>query len=100
MQVNQLKYNIYCIFNIKIEHISSSKTDLNWIKNSKIFYTKWKSYLPIGTISLSFRQFIHVNLMALKIGFNIYKSNNIKYPRLQVIRKSQFLKLTLFFFLN
>ena len=93
MQIKNLNYDIFCLFNIKIEHISSSKTDENWIKNSIIFYSKWQSNLPTSLIKMSFKQFIIVNYNAFKIGYNIYKSNNVRHPFLFLLNKSHFLKL-------
>ena len=100
MQINKLKLNLYCLFNIKIEHISSSKLDEEWIINCIKFYRKWRFTFPIATIRLSLKQFIHINYKAFRISYNILKSNRIKNPLLFLLINSRLLRLTISYFLS
>jgi hypothetical protein len=75
MQINKLRYNVLCIFNIKIEHISDSQIDKAWIENCNVFYHKWKSYLPISLVKLSLKQLCHIEFKSLTILRNIYIVN-------------------------
>jgi hypothetical protein len=79
MQVNRLKYDIFCIFNIQIEHISSSTHDKKWVENCNVFYHKWKSDLPVSFVKLSSLQLFHIEYTALKIIRNIYTKNKLKF---------------------
>jgi GT2 family glycosyltransferase len=75
MQVNKLGYNIYCIFDIMIEHIADSKHDVDWIENCFAFYRKWKSSLPLTYVKLSFTQLIISDIYALKFILKVYLNN-------------------------
>lgn len=84
MQINKLRYNLLCIFNIQIEHISDSKLDKTWIVNCNVFYHKWKSFLPISLVKLSFKQLCQIEIKALTILRNIYLGNktDLSYKKL------------------
>lgn len=65
MQVCKSNYEIHCIFDIKLEHISASKHDVIWLQNCYIFYKKWKSELPVLYTKLSLLQTLDIETKAL-----------------------------------
>jgi hypothetical protein len=96
MQINNLNYNIFCIFNIQLEHISASKHDKDWIESCNVFYHKWKAKLPISYVCLPLKQIISVEYMALKIFRDIHVSNNINFSWLNLLKKISIYNLILF----
>ncbi|HBE41182.1 MAG TPA: hypothetical protein DDW27_08265 [Bacteroidales bacterium] len=96
MQVNILKYDIFCIFNIRLEHISSSTLNEEWIKNCNIFYKKWKSRLPMTYVNLPFKQLISIEIKALILLRNIYAINKTPFSYLTFYRNISMLNLLSF----
>lgn len=86
MQINQLKLSIYCIYDIQIEHISSSKHDLFWIQNCEIFYRKWKSHLPISHAELTLDQIIKIEYDSFRNTYQIYRMQNLRFPIMKFIQ--------------
>jgi hypothetical protein len=86
MQIGMLNQMIYCIFDITIEHISSSKHDQIWIQNCETFYRKWKSYLPISQVKLTLNQIIKIECDSFKNIYQIYRMQNLSFPILRIMQ--------------
>lgn len=97
MQINKLKYNIFCVFNIKLEHISASKLNKGWVENCIKFYSKWGTVFPISTVNIPFKQFVYINFNSLRISCNIFKCNDVKFPLFYLLRNGHFSKLLKYF---
>lgn len=79
MQINKLEFELHSIFNIKLEHISASKLDKNWLDNCFKFYKKWHSDLPISLLRLPFKQKIIIDYESLRVLYDIHKSNKMPF---------------------
>jgi hypothetical protein len=79
MQINKLNFELRSIFNIKLEHISASKHDKNWLENCFKFYKRWHSDLPISSLRLPFKQKIIIDYESLRVLYDIHKSNKIPF---------------------
>lgn len=96
MQVNRLKYNALCVFNIQIEHISSSKHDRKWIESCELFYGKWKHELPLSFVDISLSQLLYIEYKAFKLLRDIYGQNNLKFSLYRMIKTISFWNLISF----
>jgi len=102
MQINKLNFELRSIFNIKLEHISASKHDKNWLDNCFKFYKKWHSDLPISSLRLSFKEKIIIDYESLRSLYDIHKSNKIPFRIFSNVAISTYRKIlflyTLYFF--
>lgn len=53
LQIHMLGFQTLCVYDILIEHISNSQLNMPWLKNARIFFSKWKKDLPITTYPIS-----------------------------------------------
>ena len=98
MQVKELNYDIICIHNIKVEHISASKHDKKWIENCKIFYDKWKASLPASAMRLTFKQLLTLEYFAIKIYRDYHISNKIAFSWRDLIKQISWINFLKFHF--
>lgn len=51
MQVKKQGYRLLCIYNVLLEHISTSNLSKAWIDASRKFFSKWEKELPVSSFS-------------------------------------------------
>lgn len=56
MQVATQKAQIYCVYDILIEHTSSGNVNKAWIDNAIKFQQKWEKILPLKSANISYNQ--------------------------------------------
>lgn len=66
LQITQLGYKIFTIFDIFIEHNSKGSIDENWIENAKKFTEKWRKTLPFSCLKTSFTESCKAELRTIK----------------------------------
>lgn len=76
LQIVQLNYQMYCVFNIKIEHISEGNVNEQWIKNALALQRKWKNLLPTQSITLTKNEKRLAEFKTLKEFTQILIANN------------------------
>ena len=89
IQIKQLGYRNLCIYDILVEHISTSNLSKEWIFASRKFFSKWKHELPISTYFYNQKQIVKMEENNLQTMLNILSANQIssfKYYSLRNIR--------------
>lgn len=56
LQVRNLGYRLYCIYDVLIEHISVSSINLSWSVANRMFYDKWHAKLPQSVVRYAKRE--------------------------------------------
>lgn len=52
LQLHKQGYKIVCLPNIQIKHLSGGHTNESWLRNSFLFASKWRNYLPLTCVSV------------------------------------------------
>jgi hypothetical protein len=77
MQINQLGFKLYCIFDILIRHYSTGNLGGGWNENAMIFNKKWISVLPVSCIPLTYSQKNDAELKTLKeYTYNLFYTSH------------------------
>lgn len=90
MQIHDSGYKIFCVYNIIVEHISDSNTDMNWLKACMAFYHKWKNHLPVSIIRIPFLQKVYIYFIAYKLLIYIHFINKVQIPSLKFVSNKFF----------
>lgn len=92
LQIVELNYKIYTVFDIEIEHFSAGKVNEQWIKNAFLFNKKWSNYLPKQAIDLTQKQKLLSEVKTLKEFVNILIANNHLPSKCYIFAIKQLLK--------
>ncbi|TDG35302.1 hypothetical protein EZJ43_14500 [Pedobacter changchengzhani] len=76
LQIFKLKYELYCVFDIHIEHISMGDVNDQWIKNALALKKKWKKTLPVQVVKLTKTEMLDTEFKTLKEFSQILIANN------------------------
>jgi len=77
LQVNQLGYKLYCVFDVWIQHLSVGNTDKTWLKNALLVQKKWRQKLPASCMKFSYLQVCKFELRALNEYLDVMLRNNV-----------------------
>ena len=66
LQIHQLGYKLYCVFDILIAHFSKGDMNKNWIENAFILKNKWEQVLPASCIKLTYTQQCKAELKTIR----------------------------------
>jgi GT2 family glycosyltransferase len=91
LQLNELGYKLYCVFDILMQHFSSGNMDKTWLVNTLLMQKKWARHLPVQCITLSYTKRCEIELKTLGEYLDILLIN--KWPKGSVYK----LMLTEFF---
>ncbi|MDO3643054.1 glycosyltransferase [Mucilaginibacter sp. L3T2-6] len=84
MQINQLNYKLYSVFDILLRHFTIGRMDKSWCENALVFNNKWKNVLPASVIQLNRNEQRNAELKTLKeFAYNLIYNN---YPHRAVYR--------------
>ncbi len=83
-----LKYKLYIVYDIELEHLSNGGYSISWIKNMIQVNQKWKNLLPVYTSSFS------------KEKLKIVEYNSYNYFIRAIIYKRFFNLKTIYYFLK
>lgn len=78
MQVRTAGYKVLCVYDVLIEHISSSKLDMQWIKSARMFSMKWKSQLPVCVSGISLEKQKRLEMNNFQVMSDILDNNHQK----------------------
>lgn len=76
LQVAHLRYELHCVFDIKIEHISEGNVNKQWIINALVLHQKWKTLLPMQIGPLTKEETKLAEFKTLKEFVQILMANN------------------------
>ncbi|MDF2431617.1 MAG: hypothetical protein JWP44_1248 [Mucilaginibacter sp.] len=98
IQIHQLGYKLFSVFDVLIRHHTSAKMDKSWSENAMIFNKKWASVLPISCIKLSYNKRCEAELKTLKEYIYILLYNNYSAKTIYKLVILQFIKFKKGFF--
>lgn len=87
IQIKQLGYRNLCIYDILVEHISTSNLSKEWIFASRKFFSKWKHELPISTYFYNQKQIVKMEENNLQTMLNILSANQISFFKYYSLRE-------------
>ncbi|UKT64398.1 glycosyltransferase [Pedobacter mucosus] len=76
LQIFNLKYKLYCIFDIDLEHLSLGNMNKQWIENAISMNKKWRKMLPASVVDLTTAEQLAVEFKNLKELTLILITNN------------------------
>lgn len=53
LQIAKINYQLFCVFDIEIEHFSTGDVNVQWIENALLLQKKWSTVLPLQVIDLN-----------------------------------------------
>ncbi len=77
MQVSKAGYDVYCVFDILVQHLSKGDMNKTWLKNALVFNKKWKSDLPATCIPLKYNDRCKAELKTLNELATIMTANGV-----------------------
>lgn len=91
MQINQLGYKLFTIYDILIEHNSKGNINKHWIENAKKFTQKWKNMLPFYCMNISFKMACLAELRTVREFSKILEGHGISISQSNVFAIRQIL---------
>lgn len=95
LQIHQMNFKIFVVYDILIEHLSSGKLNSQWIINANKFNEKWKRKLPLASVSLSYNNRCQAEFKTLNEYVMILLANKFsrkKAYRLAIAQTLRFYK--------
>ena len=92
MQINNLGYKLYSVFDILIQHFSHGNMNRNWIESAMVFKRKWNNKLPVKCIYLDYNTQCNIEFKSLNefIEISLQNAENSKkihrWALLQLLR--------------
>ena len=77
MQVGRAGYDLFCVFDIVVEHFSNGNVDKKWQENAFVFNRKWRSVLPAACIPISYSSRCEAELRTLQEFTKILITNGL-----------------------
>jgi glycosyltransferase involved in cell wall biosynthesis len=100
MQVSQGGYDIFCVFDIAIQHFSKAYMNKTWQQNALAFNKKWQPALPAACIPLTYSERCGAELKTLREFTTVMIMNGLpakKTYRIAFFRLLKYFKLYFYF---
>ncbi len=78
LQIQQLGYHVYSVFDIIIEHFSKGDMNKNWCDNALIFKNKWQSVLPVSVGNIPYKLKCEAELKTLNEFVLVMHRNGVQ----------------------
>lgn len=92
LQIHDLGYKLYGVFDILIQHFSTGNMNKVWLKNALLIQKKWKRQLPASCIKLSYFQICKAELRTLNEYLDILLLNKISKKEIYKIVVKELIK--------
>ena len=91
LQINQLGYKLYSLFNIDIQH-SSGILNAKWLENALLLQKKWLNDLPVSVVELSYAQELRIEYAVLEEYLSAMRTNGASNIKITQFAVNQILK--------